>query len=178
MLFTPDLWPDFNAEWYATYERDFYEEHALLIGFREYAPGTESEWTFEIDAGPVVDGFGSAASAFGIAAARRNGRFDHAYALSTEVSAASYVMGDGTMLLPRLFSHAADAPHLGEAAIMYFLTVQPREGVEIVEPTNLPGLVWLGLFVYLGLPLGLAALAWRARTRRMSVRVRASQVFA
>ena len=178
LLFTPDLWPDFNAEWYATYERDFYEEHALLIGFREYAPGTESEWTFEIDAGPVVDGFGSAASAFGIAAARRNGRFDHAYALSTEVSAASYVMGDGTMLLPRLFSHAADAPHLGEAAIMYFLTVQPREGVEIVEPTNLPGLVWLGLFVYLGLPLGLAALAWRARTRRMSVRVRASQVFA
>ena len=156
LLFTPDLWPDLNADWYATYSRDFYEEHALLSGFREYARGTEPEWTFEIDAGPVVDGLGSAASAFGIAAARRNGRFDQAYALSTEVSAASYVMADGTMLLPRIFSHAADAPHLGEAALMYFWTVQPREGVAIVAPTNLPGLVWLGLFVYLGLPFGYA----------------------
>lgn len=166
LLFTPDLWPDFNAGWYRTYEREFYEEHALLSGFREYARGTESEWTFEIDAGPVVDGFGSAASAFGIAAARRNGRFDHAYALSTEVSAASFIMLDGTMLLPRAFSHAADAPHLGEAAIMYFLTVQPREDAPLVQPTRLPGLVWLGLAVYLGLPLAAAALTWRARAQR------------
>lgn len=163
LLFTPDLWPDANADWYATYTRDFYEEHALLSGFREYARGTESEWTFEIDAGPVVDGFGSAASAFGIAAARRNGRFDQAYALSTEVSAASYVMVDGTMLLPRLFSHAADAPHLGEAALMYFLTVQPHPDATIVRPTHLPGLVWLGLFVYLGLPMGYAAHRLRKR---------------
>jgi hypothetical protein len=163
LLFTPDLWPDFNAEWYGTFEREFYEEHALLSGFREYARGTESEWTFEIDAGPVVDGFGSAASAFGIAAARRNGRFDHAYALSTEVSAASFIMVDGTMLLPRAFSHAADAPHLGEAALMYFLTVQPREDAVIVGPTNLPGLVWFGLLVFLGLPVGYVAFALRHR---------------
>lgn len=163
LLFTPDLWPDANADWYATYTRDFYEEHALLSGFREYARGTESEWTFEIDAGPVVDGFGSAASAFGIAAARRNGRFDQAYALSTEVSAASFVMADGTMLLPRIFSHAADAPHLGEAAIMYFLTVQPHPDAVLVAPTNLPGLVWLGLFVYLVLPIASAAYQLRKR---------------
>lgn len=137
-----------------------------MSGFREYARGTESEWTFEVDAGPVVDSFGSAASAFGIAAARRNGRFDQAYALSTEVSAASYVMADGTMLLPRIFSHAADAPHLGEAALMYFWTVQPREDAVIVAPTNLPGLVWLGLFVYLGLPLGYAVYRLRKHLER------------
>ena len=176
LLFTPDLWPDLNADWYATYSRDFYEEHALLSGFREYARGTESEWTFEVDAGLVVDGFGTAASAFGIAAARRNGRFDQAYALSTEVSAASYVMADGTMLLPRIFSHAADAPHLGEAALMYFWTVQPREDVAIVAPTNLPGLVWLGLFVYLGLPLGYATYRLRKHlAARSGVRNKGSE---
>lgn len=160
LLFTPDLWPRESREWYARYERVFWQDHGWAAGFREYAPGTATENGFEIDAGPLVDGFGTAASAFGIAAARRNGRFDQAYALETEMSAASWTLPDGTLLLPRMISHGADAPYLGEAALQYFLTVQPAEGVAIVAaPSGLPGLVWFGLLVYFGVPL---AAAWAA----------------
>src|SRR5262249_43126911 len=108
----------------------------------------EGEWTFEIDAGLVLDGFGTAASAFGLGAARRNGRFDHAYALATEISAASWTLPDGTLLFPRAFSHAAAAPHRGQSAILYFLAVPPAPGVRVVRGGSLPGLVYLGLLVY------------------------------
>lgn len=154
LLFTPELWPERSADWYARTERTFWQDHGWAAGFREYAPGTAMENGFEIDAGPVLDGFGTAASAFGIAAARRNGRFDQAYALETEMSAASWTLPDGTLFLPRLVSHAADAPYLGEAALQYFLTVQPIEGAVVVPATEgPPGLVYFGLFVYFGVPL-------------------------
>src|SRR5690606_24821270 len=159
------LWPEKAREWYARYERTFWQDRGWAAGFREYAPGTEPEWTFEIDAGPVLDGFGTAASAFGIAAARRNGRFDHAYTLSSELVAASWPLPDGTLALPRAFSHAADAPYLGEAGILYFLTVQPAPGVPVVRGGSASGLVYFGLFVYLGLGLLVLALIAREATR-------------
>lgn len=166
LLFAPDLWPERSREWYATYERYFWQDRGWAAGFREYAPGTELEWTFEIDAGPVLDGFGTSASAFGIAAARRNGRFDHAYTLSSELVAASWPLPDGTLALPRAFSHAADAPYLGEAGILYFLTVQPADGVPIVRGGHASGLVYFGLFVYFGVTL-LAVLLIVREARRL-----------
>ena len=154
LAFSPTLWPAEGREWYAKYERSFWQDHGWAAGFREYERGTQAEWTFEIDAGPVLDGFGTAASAFGIAAARRNGRFDHAWLLSTELSAAGWTLPGETMLLPRAFSHAADAPFLGEAAIVHFLTVQPAQGVAIVPGGGAPsGLVIFGLLVLFGFPL-------------------------
>ncbi|MDQ3035764.1 MAG: hypothetical protein M3Y87_25400, partial [Myxococcota bacterium] len=175
LLFAPDLWPERASDWYARYEDAFWQDRGWAAGFREYARGTPgSEWTFEIDAGPVLDGFGTSASAFGIAAARRNGRFDHAYTLSSELVASSWPLPDGTLVTPRVFSHAADAPYLGEAAILYFLTVAPAEGVPIVTGGSASGLVWLGLFVYFGASL-LAALViargWRRLRRRRSAGV-------
>ena len=171
LVFTPDLWPTESRDWYARYERDFWQDHGWASGFREYAAGTELENGFEIDAGPVLDGFGTAASAFGIAAARRNGRFDQAYALETEMSAASWTLPDGTMLFPRMISHAADAPYLGEAALQYFLTVPPAEGVAIVPATAGPsGLVYFGLLVYLGVPLLALLSLVRALTREAAAR--------
>ena len=177
LLFTPDLWPARSRDWYARYERSFWQDRGWAAGFREYAPGTEWENGFEIDAGPVLDGFGTASSAFGIAAARRNGRFDQAYALETEMSAASWTLPDGTMLLPRMVSHAADAPYLGEAALQYFLTVQPAEGVSIVPATEGPrGLVYFGLVVYFGVPLAAAlAIAREALALRRARRARTAR---
>lgn len=163
LVFAPELWPERSAQWYSTYEANFWDDHGWAAGFREYARGTEPEWTFEIDAGPVVDGFGTAASAFGIAAARRNGRFDHAFTLSAEMAAASWALPGGTLLLPRAISSAADAPYLGEAAILSFLTVQPREGVPVVTGGRLPGSVWFALVVYLGVPALVVFAAWRER---------------
>jgi hypothetical protein len=155
LLFAPDLWgPAHAAELYGRYEDAFYARHVWVEGFREYARDSDlADWGFEIDAGPVIDGFGTAASAFGIAAARRNGRFDHAYALSSELAAASWTLPSGTLFLPRAVSHAADAPYLGEAAIMYFLSVQPSPGAPLVPSRGIPALAWIGLFVFFGIPL-------------------------
>ncbi|MBN8612374.1 MAG: hypothetical protein J0L92_17395 [Deltaproteobacteria bacterium] len=165
LLFARELWPDRADTWYATYERHFFRDHGWAAGFREYEEGTEAENTFEIDAGPVIDGFGTAASAFGIAAARRNGRFDHAYTLSTELAAASWALPDGRLVLPRLASHAIDAPYLGESAILYFLTVQPAEGVEVRTGGHAPWCVWLAFLVYFGLPLALGVVVVRELRR-------------
>jgi hypothetical protein len=155
LAFSPELWGlERSQDWYHTYERHFYQTRFWAEGFREYAAfRAEPEWTFEIDAGPVLDGFGTSASAFGIAAARRHGRFDHAYALSTQVSASGWTLPDGTLLFPRLASHAAEAPYLGETAILYFLTVQPAEGAPIVEARGIPPLARIGLVVFFGVPL-------------------------
>ena len=109
----------------------------------------------------MIDGFGTAASAFGIAAARRNGRFDHAYTLSSELSAASWALPDGRLVLPRMASHAIDAPYLGESAILYFLTVQPAPGVEVRRGGHAPWCVWLSFPVYFGLPPAMAAVLVR-----------------
>jgi len=150
-VFAPDLWPDRAKDWYGRYEASFWQDHTWAAGFREYAKGTpDSEWLTEVDAGPVIDGFGTSASAFGIAAARRNGRFDHAYTLSSQMLAVSWPMPDGSLLAPRMLSHAADAPYLGEAAILYFLTVQPAEGVPVVTGGRTPWLVYLALLAYFG----------------------------
>jgi hypothetical protein len=160
LLFVPDLYGQATArQWYGRYERSFYQRSGWAEGFREYARGSaEPEFGFEIDAGPVVAGFGTAASAFGIAAARRNGRFDHAYALSAELAAASWTLPGGTLVFPRLASHAADAPYLGEAAILYFITVQPAPGATLVASRGVPGLARIGLLVFFGVP----AFAWGA----------------
>ncbi|MBX3251867.1 MAG: hypothetical protein KF901_32105 [Myxococcales bacterium] len=156
LMFAPDAYGmERSSAWYALHEAHFYQRRWWAEGFREWQRDTAPEWGFEIDAGPVLDGFGTAANAFGIGAARRHGRFDHAYALSAQMAAASWTWVDGTLLLPRLVSHAADAPYLGEAGILYFLTVQPADDTH-VPALGIPSLAELGLLVFFGVP----ALAW------------------
>jgi hypothetical protein len=167
-VFAPDLWPDRARNWYTGYERHFWQDRGWAAGFREQSRETpDSDWFFEVDAGPVIGGFGTAASAFGIAGARRNGRFDHAYSLSAQMVAASWPLPDGTLLGPRLLSHAAAAPYLGESAIVYFLSVQPSPHVAVVREGKTPGLVWFSLLVYFGVSAlafaGIAALFARWR---------------
>jgi len=168
LSFVPDLWgADAARDLYGRYEAAFYQHSFWAEGFREYPRDSdEPELGFEIDAGPVIDGFGTAASAFGIATARRNGRFDHAYALSTELAAASFTLPGGTLALPRFISHDTEAPYLGEAAILYFLSVQPAPGTTIVGARGVPPLAAIGLAVYLGLPAFAWANAWSSRRRR------------
>jgi len=169
LVFAPHLDAEEAERWYGLHERHFWQERVWASGFREFADGGElargyGEWTWEVDAGPIVGGFGTAASAFGLGAARANGRFDHAYALSTEMVATSWPLPDGTHLFPRGISSAADAPLLGEVAITYFLGVPPAPGVPHVPAGSLPGLVWLSLAIYFGLSGLVFGLAfWRLR---------------
>ncbi len=169
-LFAGDLWPDRAGDLYSRYDASFWQDHGWAAGFREYARGSqEPAWMTEVDAGPVLDGFGTAASAFGIAAARRNGRFDRAYALASEMIAVSWPLPDGTLLGPRSVSHATDAPFLGEASILYFLTVEPQAGLPITRGGGAPPLVYMALFAYFGgaaLLLGVARRALYPRVGR------------
>jgi len=129
----PELWPGRARLWFETYDKQFWQERLAAVGYREFAANstTHSDWTFDVDAGPVVAGYGVSANAFGIGAARKNGRFDRAYPLATELLATVGELPNGMLIVPRLLSDTSDAPMLGEAAILWQLTVQPEKGVRV-----------------------------------------------
>ena len=127
LIWAPEIWPGPAAQWYNNYEEHFWQTNRLVAGFREF-PRSESfdrNWMVEVDAGPVMAGFGMGASAFGLGAARANGRMDHAYSLAALALTGAWRLPDGTLPLPRLLSDLTDAPYLGEAALLFSLTRQP-----------------------------------------------------
>lgn len=141
-LSSPGLWPEQAKKWYALYEQHFWQESKFMTGFREFPKQVAShDWYADVDSGPVIGGIGFAASAFGVGAARVNGRFDHAYPLTAEAYATSWPLPNRTLLLPRLLSNAADAPYLGEAAILYVLTRSPATGFAVKTGGSIPMLV-------------------------------------
>jgi hypothetical protein len=109
----------------------------------------------DVDAGPVVAGHGVAASAFGIGAARKNGRFDRAYPLAAELLATVGELPNGVLAMPRLLSNLSDAPMLGEAAILWQLSIQPEKGFPVKTGGSVP------LYVYLVLTSALLFGTWR-----------------
>jgi len=159
----PELWPDAAKEWYKRYEENFWQYRWLAWGFREFSKGqTEKDWYVDVDAGPSVAGHGFAACAFGISAARVNGRFDHAYPLTAEMLACSWPTLDGRLLAPRFLSNATDAPYLGESCILYNLTRRTHEGVPPKEaPSSLPPLVHVMVLAYVGAGLVTLFAAWQ-----------------
>lgn len=105
----------------------------------------------DVDSGPVILGFGFAASAFGVGAARVNGHMDEAGVLSAEMLATSWPLPNGTLLLPRLLSSATDAPYLGEAGILYCLTRQPAAEIQTTSSSVMSPFVWCLMVVYFGM---------------------------
>lgn len=163
-VFAPRLWPATARRWHDAYTAQFWQERWLAAGFREYPRDMpEYDWGFDIDSGPLIAGFSPAANAFGVAAARVNGRFDQAFMLGAQMLAASWPLPHGALLGARRLSDAAAAPYLGEAAIVYFLTEQPAPGM----PLRAGGGRWPGFVVaWFGLYLGLGLLFWVAAERR------------
>jgi len=144
LIWAPELWEEVAEQWYSNYEEYFWESSSFLSGFREFSNNISGkEWMFEVDAGPVVKGYGTAACAFGIGAARANGRFDHAYPLAAELIVASMPLIDGTLLTPRMLSNSTDAPYLGEASNLFLLTRMPVDGVDIVTDGYMPTIVYI-----------------------------------
>jgi hypothetical protein len=92
-----------------------------------------------------------------VGAARVNGHFEQAYPLTAEMLVTSWPLPNGTRLLPRLLSNAADAPYLGEAAILFNLTRLPAEGVQITTGGSMPRFVII--FLLLQFWVGLVLLA-------------------
>src|SRR5207244_5695810 len=85
-------------QWYDLYDRFFWQQRITAAGYREYPKGVpHSDWTIDVDAGPVIAGHGVAASAFGVGAARKNGRFDRAYPLAAEMLATVWELPNGVL---------------------------------------------------------------------------------
>jgi hypothetical protein len=150
---TPALWPGQNAIWYKSYVAQFWQESHGLVGFREFAKDTPERQQFaDVDSGPVIGGYGVAASAFGVAAARAQGDLPHAAPLTAEMLASSCPLLDGSLLFPRLLSDAIDAPFTGEAGILYSLTRPVPPGALPATRVMTP-FVWCVLIAYFGLGL-------------------------
>jgi hypothetical protein len=151
LIWAPELWPQTARDWYAKYERQFWQRGRWLAGFREYPKDVDVGWFVfnDVDAGPVIGGYGVAACAFGIGAARAMGRYDHAYVLAAQAVVGSWPLPNGTLLGPRFLSNLSDAPYLGEAAMLFTLT---RRAVDTSFPAKRGKLSWS---VYAGILLGM-----------------------
>jgi hypothetical protein len=144
-LTSPELWPEQARIWYELYDR-FWQRRITAFGYREFAKDVpHSNWAFDVDAGPVIAGHGVAASAFAVGAARKNGRFDRAYPLTAELLATVGELPNGALAIPRLLSNLSDAPMLGEAAILWLLTIQPEKGFPIKTGGSIPPYVYIVL---------------------------------
>jgi hypothetical protein len=136
----------------------------------------------DVDAGPVIAGFGVSACSFGMGAARANNRFDHAYPLGTEVLAGSWPLLDGTLLTARYLSNAAHAKYVGEACLLFSFTRMPQDKPVVSNGGHLPAIVYLMLAFYplAGLVLVAATMQslkkWRKTTSKQSFRFERIQV--
>ncbi len=186
LIYAPELYPDTARDWYAAYVQHFWQERIGAAGFREYPkelPGRD--WLMDPDSGPVMWGFSPSGNAFGVAAARANGRFDQAWPLAAQVLAAAWPLPDGSWMGARFLSSVAagHAPYLGEANLLFLFTRQPATGVPIVTGGSLPRLVWVGFGFFFGLGgLFLSLIGWQSRkqlrrpppTRAPGIRIQAS----
>jgi hypothetical protein len=172
LIWAPELWPETAETWYGAYDNYFWHESPFFSGIREFSrDGPFPEWLFDIDAGPVAGGYGTAATAFGIGAARTNGRMDQAYPLSAQALVAAWPLPDGTLLAPRLLSNLSDAPYTGEAALLFVFTRRPLVEHEPAGSGKTPLVVYFGLFLYASagtVVILLAAVALRRRRGSVS----------
>lgn len=149
LIWAPELWKEVAIDWYTKYKNLYWQEKYGLAGFREFSRiEKNTDWWIDADSGPVIGGFGVAATAFGMGAARTNNHFDDAYALGSEVVVLSWPLLDGTLLGPRLLANFTDAPYLGETALLFLFTRQP-----VLDNTNpiikrTPLLVYIAVFLY------------------------------
>lgn len=164
LIWAPEVWPEIAQDWYSRYENFFWQDNWLVAGFREFAKGSPfPEWyLLDVDAGPVVGGYGTAASAFGIGATRANGRLDQAYPLAGEALVVSWPLADGTLLGARSLSNLSDAPYLGESALLFTFTRTPvTENMNTIK-SSLPVVVYLGILLYA--VLGIAIIAFSIKS--------------
>lgn len=165
LVWAAELWPEVARDWYRRYERDFWVDGTWVSGFREWNRGlSQVEWQVEVDAGPVIAGFGTAASGFGLAAARTFGRAEHAGPLALEALAAGWPTAFGPLLGARTVSGLVDAPYIGESVILFALTRTPLSAVAGPgDPAlgRIPPIVWAALALYVVLGGSLLWAAWR-----------------
>lgn len=164
LIWVPELWPEMAQDWVNRFDNYHWQESWLLAGFREFdRDASFADWYFlDVDAGPVIGGYGTSASGFGIGAMRTNGRLDRAYPLSGEALVASWPLADGTLLGARLLSNLSDAPYLGESALLFNFTRTPITGNINTAKGNLPFVVYAGIVLYAVLGVAMLGFSFRS----------------
>ncbi len=147
LIFAPELDIAIAQKWYQDYEKNFYQKSAFLTGFREFP--FDSPYSFaDVDSGPIINGYGSVATFFGIGAARAIGRFDQAIPMTQELLALSWPTPFG-YLIPSLMSWLGTRSWvLGETAMLFSLTRTPLGKSVTPNTTKTPGIVWMAFIFY------------------------------
>jgi hypothetical protein len=162
LIYAPELYPDQARRWYELYEQHFWQDNWLASGWREYPrdlPG--KQWLMDPDSGPVIKGFSPSGCAYGIAAARVAGRYDHAWTLAAQALVTGWPLPGNGWAGAKLLSAISHehAPYLGEVNLLFIYTQPTRPGTPIVTGGHFTFLVWLGLGIAWG---GGALLVWLA----------------
>jgi len=147
LQFASELDPTVASRWYEAHARHFWKDTGWAVGFTEVPRSMKSDF-MDVDSGPVIFGFGSVASAFGIGAAKSVGRLDHAVPLEMEAIACPWPTPFG-LLIPGLMGKAAvDGWCLGETAILFSIT-RPCQASNITPfDGRAPGVVYLMIVFY------------------------------
>ncbi|MBI4559648.1 MAG: hypothetical protein HY706_18830 [Candidatus Hydrogenedentes bacterium] len=167
LVFAAELDPLIAQDWYRAHEANFWQVTGWAVGFREFARGALEDF-MDVDSGPVLFGFGSVASVFGIGAAKSVGRVDHAAPLTMEAVACAWPTPFGFLIPGIMGKLAADSWSLGEVALLFSMT-RPTIVSETVPFTgSAPLLVWVLLAIYA--ILGLLFIALEIRSCRRLIR--------
>ncbi|MBN2590936.1 MAG: hypothetical protein JXA96_13810 [Sedimentisphaerales bacterium] len=153
LIWAPEIWPETASDWYNKYEKQFWMRNRWIAGFREFPRNFDVGRFFfaDVDAGPVIRGFGAGASAFAIGATRAMGRLDHAYPLAAEAVALSWPLPNGTLLIPRMLSNMSDAPYLGESAMVFSLSRKAVTDNIVTAKGKVPWIVYIEIIVFLSI---------------------------
>ena len=169
LVFAGELDPVIADQWYRAFAAHFWKDTGWIAGFSEMPHGSFPKF-MDVDSGPVIFGFGSVASAFGIGAAKATGRLDHSVPMTLEAVACAWPTPFGGLIPGILGRVAADAGCLGEVALLFSMT-RPLRGLEVVPFVgHFPGTVWLLLCTYASIGFLLIALEIRTCLKLFSRR--------
>jgi hypothetical protein len=167
LLFAAELDPVVATNWYNAYEKHFWKNTGWIAGFSEM-PLELHEDLMDVDSGPVLFGYGSVASAFGIGAAKAVGRIDHAAPMTMEAVACGWPTPFGPLIPGLMGRLAVKSWSLGEVALLFSMTrptyvseVTPFEG-------HTPYIVWIFLAGYTS--VGLFSIWFEIRSCRCLIR--------
>lgn len=171
LTYSPQLAPEQSPEWYRNFAGQFWQENAIAAGWREFSNKANApSHAYDPDSGPVIFGFGTAATGLGLGCTRTHGDHRRAGILGAEMIAASYPLPGGTLLLPRLVSDLDHAPYFGEIAILHQLSLLPEvQSNARIERSALPPCVFYILAAEAGAIALLIFVCRRLLSRRRDI---------
>lgn len=162
IIFTSEIDTALALNWYCAYTKNYWVSNSLIAGFREYPP--KSNKKSDIDSGPILWGFGSVASVFGIGAAKTLGRFDHSAPLTVEAVCCLWPTPFGFLTTGIPGWKAAGGWCLGETVVLFVLSRPVNTDSHVDFNKSMPVVVWVFMMIYLFLGCSLIYMevkSWR-----------------